>query len=92
MTRDCGTRDCGTGKAPKGIPEIVFVRPDGTLAENAVYGGCYDHEGNEMFFEILGMPKVTAPRLTVDGKEPYKRLLIRRVYPCIPDPEGAEHQ
>ena len=36
-----------------------------------------------MFFELLGQSKLNGIKLTIDGKEPYRRLLIRRVYPAI---------
>lgn len=36
-----------------------------------------------MFFELLGQSKLNGIKLTIDGKEPYRRLLIRLVYPAI---------
>lgn len=62
--------------------DLVFLRADGTLSENAIYTQ-EDKNGEIMFFELLGQSKLNGVKLTIDGKEPYRRLLIRRVYPAI---------
>lgn len=55
---------------------------DGTPSENAIYTQ-ETKDGEIMFFELLGQSKLNGIKLTIDGKEPYRRLLIRRVYPAI---------
>lgn len=62
--------------------DLVFLRSDGTLSENAIYTQ-ENKDGEIMFFELLGQSKLNGVKLTIDGKEPYRRLLIRRVYPAI---------
>ena len=62
--------------------DLVFLRPDGTPSENAIYTQ-ENKDGEIMFFELLGQSKLNGIKLTIDGKEPYRRLLIRRVYPAI---------
>ena len=62
--------------------DLVFLRSDGTPSENAIYTQ-ETKDGEVMFFELLGQSKLNRIKLTIDGKEPYRRLLIRRVYPAI---------
>lgn len=62
--------------------DLVFLRADGTPSKNAIYTQ-EDKNGEIMFFELLGQSKLNGIKLTIDGKEPYRRLLIRRVYPAI---------
>ena len=62
--------------------DLVFLRADGTPSENAIYTQ-ENKDGEIMFFELLGQSKLNGIKLTIDGKEPYRRLLIRRVYPAI---------
>lgn len=50
--------------------------------ENAIYTQ-ENKDGEIMFFELLGQSKLNGIKLTIDGREPYRRLLIRRVYPAI---------
>ncbi len=62
--------------------DLVFLRADGTPSENAIYTQ-ETKDGEIMFFELLGQSKLNGIKLTIDGREPYRRLLIRRVYPAI---------
>ena len=58
---------------------VFFERNDGSLAENSVGVGGTDADGNLIFFEIVGTAR---PKLGAETK--YRRLLIRRVFPCLP--------
>ena len=60
--------------------EVAFFREDGAPAEGPVYVGGEGPDGEVMFFELLGLV-----RPSIDGKPKYRRLLIRRVFPCLPD-------
>ena len=56
--------------------DIAFFRDDGMPAEGPVYVGGALEDGEQVFFEIIGLAKPV-----IDGKEKYRRLLIRRVFP-----------
>lgn len=63
--------------------EIVFLRPDNTLAQNAVVRNYDQATGEVMFFELLGFSGDIKGGVYVDGKEMYKRLFIQRVHPAV---------
>lgn len=72
--------------------DLVFLRADGTQSENAIYTQ-ETKDGEIMFFELLGQSKLNGIKLTINGREPYRRLLIRRVYPAIHEnPELVEEE
>lgn len=58
--------------------EVVFFRPDGTIATNSVAKGGVTEDGELMFFEIKD-----SLRPILDGKNKYQRVVIGRVFPCI---------
>ena len=61
--------------------DIIFLRADGTPAENLVVWNC-NSEGYYTFFEILGQSEIDVPKkLTLGGVEKYRRLMVQRVYP-----------
>lgn len=55
---------------------IAFFRNDGIPAKGPVYAGGELEDGEQVFFEVVGLAKPV-----IDGKEKYRRLLIRRVFP-----------
>lgn len=57
---------------------IAFFRDDGIPAEGPVYTGGETEDGEQVFFEVVGIAKPV-----IDGKEKYRRLLIRRVFPYV---------
>ena len=63
--------------------KIHFVRADGTLTDNNVGIGGETPDGEVMFFEIMDL---IAPKL--NGKQKYKRIIIRRVFPVIVEPKN----
>lgn len=68
--------------------DVVFVHADGTVATHTVGIHDEDKDGNLCFFEIVS-PQML--RDSVGGKPKYCRVLIQRVFPCLPaDDEGAE--
>ena len=63
--------------------EVLFVRPDGTFAENAGFCG-YDREtGEAVFYEILDCVNPIIDSGGGEKKKLYKRLLIQRVYTVV---------
>ena len=62
--------------------DIVFLRADGTPADqNSVVANC-DSEGNMHFLEIVGGSGIDGiPNLQLGGKNKYKRVMVRHVYP-----------
>lgn len=64
--------------------EVFFFRADGTPAENCVaVGGIDSKTGETLFYEIVGCAGGSSPNARIGGKQVYKRLLIRIVYPHI---------
>ncbi len=66
--------------------QIVYLRPNGELATNAIKQGPADKETGEIpFMEILdiGRERVKGGKLFVQGKEVYQRIFVQRVYPHI---------
>lgn len=68
--------------------EVFFVRSDGELATGGV-GSCgEDKDGNLIFYEILGQTGIDGiPYLNIEGKQKFRRIIIRRVYPYIKEQE-----
>ena len=59
--------------------KVKFVHDDGSFAEHTV-GSCgTDRDGSLMFWELLGM----LDNGVLNGKNKYKRLIIKRVFPVI---------
>lgn len=59
--------------------DVFFQREDGTITENTVGVGGHGPNGEILFYEILDKIDNAA----IDGKLKYKRIIIKRVYPCI---------
>lgn len=68
--------------------EVVFLREDGTEATNTIGQGGFGENGECLFYEILD--KLQDGK--VDGKLKFKRIIIQRVYPAIPNPELMEEK
>lgn len=64
--------------------KVKFIRSDNSFAKNVVVKNYDKNTGEMIFYEIIGgsmeKPK---PKLLLNGKEPYKRLFIQRVFPII---------
>lgn len=58
--------------------EIIFLRSDGKEAEHSVGVGGTGEDGELFFYEIMDdlRPKIK-------GKDLYRRIIIRRVFPHI---------
>ncbi|MGP1530337.1 MAG: hypothetical protein ACTTI3_08420 [Treponema sp.] len=64
--------------------DIIFFGSDGQKAENAIYYAEDAHTGEVVFYELLGMSGIDGiPYLKLNGKNVYRRLLIRRVFPYM---------
>ena len=63
--------------------KIVYLRPNGDIATNAVFQRVNEATGELMFMELMGFTNEVKGGLSVDGKEVYKRLFVQRVYPHI---------
>ena len=61
---------------------IVFMDSEGNINKNAIYSHCLP-DGEIVYFEILGQTKLNGVKVTIDSKEPFRRILIKRVYPHI---------
>lgn len=68
--------------------EVLFQRPDGTLAEFDVGVAGTGKNGEVLFYEILD--KIDSPK--INGKAKFKRILIQQVYPVIKNPELLEEK
>lgn len=66
--------------------ELVYLRPNGDEAKNAIFQN-YDKDTREIiFYELIGFSgdnTVKGKKLFIDGQETYKRLFIQRVYPYM---------
>lgn len=62
---------------------IVYLRPDNTVAENAIYRRTNKATGEVIFCELLDLSTCVKGGLRVNGKEPYKRIFVQRVYPSM---------
>lgn len=66
--------------------KIIFLRPNGEVATNAVKQGPPDKKTGEVpFMEILdiGRERVAGGKLLINGKEVYQRIFVQKVYPHI---------
>jgi hypothetical protein len=74
--------------------EVVFVRSDGELCQNAVcHQEVADKDGNVevRFFELLGLSgQGDIPRLRTAKGETYRRLMICPVFPAIKEPDARK--
>lgn len=66
------------------MTEVVYFRPDGTRATNAIVNR-ESEDGEMIFMEIIGYSGDggVKPKLLLNGKEPYKRIYIQRVFPYV---------
>lgn len=73
------------------LSEIKYVRSDGTFSEFVVIPSGYDKQTKEiLFYELIGASiEKPKPRLLLNGKEPYKRLYIQRVFPVVEESKPA---
>ncbi|UTC62574.1 hypothetical protein E4O05_01270 [Treponema sp. OMZ 787] len=64
---------------------VVFFAADGSKAGKGVVWAEDAATGKIYFYEILGQSGIGGiPYLKVEDKDVYRRLLIRRVFPCLP--------
>lgn len=68
--------------------EVVFLREDGTLATNTIGQGGFGKDGECLFYEILDK----LDNSKINGKLKFKRIIIQRVYPAIPNPDSLEEK
>ena len=65
------------------MKDITFFRADGGKAENVVLkGGMDEKTGEAIFYELVGFSGEVG-KMLINGKETFKRLFIRRVYPYL---------
>lgn len=64
--------------------EVIFLTPDGEVVENVVLKNTPEKIGDEiMFMELIDFSGNVKGGTLIDGKQTFKRLFMRRVYPYI---------
>jgi len=63
--------------------EIVFLRPNGELATNAIVKRVNSKNNEVMFMEIVDFSGNVSGGTRINGKQTFKRFFVRRVYPHI---------
>ena len=64
--------------------EIIFLRADGTRAQNTILQRTISDTGEVMFCELTGYTNENVRgKLKVNGRETFKLLFVQRVFPCI---------
>lgn len=61
--------------------EIVFLRSNGEVATNAIVNRVNEKTNEVMFMEIVDFSGNVRGGSRINGKQTFKRLFVRRVYP-----------